>query len=150
MALKPLTNAGWGFETNCFVCEPANGKGLRIPFFYDDEERTVVANVALDDSFSGTPEHIHGGVTVAILDEAMAWAGIAEAEVFAVTRTIEARFLRPVRTGQACRVEARVTERVNDTLLKTSAVLRNAEGEPCARAEAEFAVRSRLKPFWST
>ena len=37
MALQPLTNAGWGFETNCFVCEPSNLLGLRIPYFLDEE-----------------------------------------------------------------------------------------------------------------
>ena len=43
MVTRPLENARWGFESNCFVCEPRNAAGLRIPFEHDDEAGVVLA-----------------------------------------------------------------------------------------------------------
>ena len=83
--IVPLTNDRWGFESNCFVCEPTNGAGLGIPFFHDTAARVVTATFVLDDRFSGAPQYVHGGLALAILDEAMAWATIAIEERFAVT-----------------------------------------------------------------
>ena len=74
MALVRLRNDAWQFRSNCFVCEPSNTAGLAIPFFHDDEAGTVVADFTLDERFSGAPHYVHGGVALAVLDEAMAWA----------------------------------------------------------------------------
>lgn len=40
--LRSLSNT-YGFATNCFVCEPTNGAGLRVSFSHDDERNVVVA-----------------------------------------------------------------------------------------------------------
>lgn len=47
---RPLSNDQWGFESSCFVCEPRNVGGLRIPFSYviDDDGERVTASFALD------------------------------------------------------------------------------------------------------
>src|SRR3954454_15176547 len=66
VARHRLHNETWGFDSNCFVCEPRNDAGLRIPFDHDDETDTVVAEFTLDDAFSGAPSYVHGGVTLAI------------------------------------------------------------------------------------
>jgi hypothetical protein len=63
-----LHNEDWGFETNCFVCEPRNDQGLRIPFFHDTELDVVFADFELSNVFSGAPTLVHGGVTLAVLD----------------------------------------------------------------------------------
>ena len=60
MAARRLTNEQWGFSSNCFVCEPTNGAGLRIPFFHDTERDVVTAEFDLTDAFSGTPSYVHG------------------------------------------------------------------------------------------
>lgn len=73
--MQALTNEQWGFETNCFVCEPRNDAGLRIPFFHDDATDTVTADFELDGRFSGAPNYLHGGVptaTFVVLGEAQA------------------------------------------------------------------------------
>ena len=140
MALHRLDNTAWGFGSNCFVCEPANERGLRVPFFHDDEAGLVTAELCLDEAFSGTPGYVHGGVTLAVLDEAMAWATIALAGVFAVTRTTTTTFLRPVRVGQAHRVEARVAGRPDGATLDLTAVVQDGDGQACAEARAQFAV----------
>ena len=137
MATHPLENARWGFESNCFVCEPRNAAGLNIPFEHDDEDGVVRAAFTLDDRFSGAPTYVHGGVVLAVLDEAMSWATIAIGGVFAVTSETSTRFLRPVRVGRDHTVEARVDEVAEDRL-ETSASVLDGKGRACAEARATF------------
>jgi uncharacterized protein (TIGR00369 family) len=141
VALRRLTNSRWGFESNCFVCEPSNASGMRIPFFHDEDAGLVRADINLDDRFSGAPNYVHGGVVLAILDEAMAWATIAISEKFAVTVESSARFLHPVRLGRGYTVEARVVE-PGEEHMACSAVLFDAKQRPCTEASAVFSVIS--------
>lgn len=141
MALRPLTNEGWGFSSNCFVCEPGNASGLRIPFSHDDEAGTVVAGVRLGPEFSGAPTYVHGGVVLAVLDEAQAWATIALGGRFAVTTETTTRFLRPARVGRDYRVEARLTGTDGETL-STAATVSDDRGRPCAESTATFRALS--------
>lgn len=141
MARRPLTNEAWGFSSNCFVCEPRNASGLRIPFSADDDAGTVVAEFTLDEGFSGAPSYVHGGVTLAILDEAQAWATIALGGRFAVTTETSTRFLRPVRVGRTYRVEARMTASEGETLATTAVVLDDRD-RPCAESASTFRALS--------
>jgi uncharacterized protein (TIGR00369 family) len=135
--VQPLDNDRWGFESNCFVCEARNDAGLRIPFFHDPDRDEVVAEFLLDERFSGAPTYVHGGVVLAVLDEAMAWATIAVAGSFAVTREMTTRFDYPVRVGRQYEVRARVTERGDDALSGDAEVV-DAKKRPCAAAHATF------------
>lgn len=108
MTVIGIHNEDWGFETNCFVCEPTNERGLRIPFFHDTERHIVFAEFELDHGFSGAPSLVHGGVTLAVLDEAMAWACIAIGKRWAVTTETSTRFHRAVYVDKRYRVEAAV------------------------------------------
>ena len=110
MSLIPLHNDDLGYETNCFVCEQSNADGLRIPFFHDTERNLVSAEFSLSNTFSGAPTVVHGGVSLAVLDEAMAWACIAIGRQWAVTTETSARFHRVVRVGSRYRVEAEVVD----------------------------------------
>ncbi|HEX2736941.1 MAG TPA: PaaI family thioesterase [Acidimicrobiia bacterium] len=144
MAVHPLENARWGFESNCFVCEQHNERGMQLPFFHDDERDVVFADYTLGDEFSGAPTYVHGGVTLAVLDEAMAWAAIAVGEKFAVTHETSATFDYPVRVGRAYRVEASLTER-SDERFKAEARVLDAKGRPCVRATSSLVVLSPAK-----
>ena len=137
MGLKVLDNAAWGFDTNCFVCERANPGGLRIPFHHDEEAGAVVAEFCLGPTFSGAPQLVHGGIVLAILDEAMAWAAIAIGGRFAVTKESAATFHRPVRVDRGYRVEAQLTSQTDEGIEAAAAVL-DAQGRPCATARATF------------
>jgi len=141
MARKPLTNAGWGFETNCYVCEPTNPLGLRIPFFHDDEAGVVTAEFRLGPEHSGAPHYVHGGVLLAILDEAMAWAAIALAGRFAVVQSTATTFDRPVRVDEPHRVLASVHTRT-DTAVTARASVVDAGDRRCAEARARLVVLS--------
>ncbi|HET7487323.1 MAG TPA: PaaI family thioesterase [Acidimicrobiales bacterium] len=138
MALVPLRNS-WQFQSNCFVCEPSNATGLAIPFFHDDEAAAVVADFTLDERFSGAPHYVHGGVALAVLDEAMAWGAIALGGSFALTVSTRARFVRPVRVGEPHRVEARLTRKTARGTFDLAAVLLDAGRKPCVRARSQFA-----------
>ncbi len=87
---RRLHNEDWGFDSNCFVCEPRNDGGLQIPFHHDLERDLVAATFTLGDRFSGAPSYVHGGVTLAVLDEAVAWATIGEAQAMHATGTAAA------------------------------------------------------------
>ena len=140
--LEALTNERWGFESNCFVCEPRNDAGLRIPFFHDEASGTVTATFILDDRFSGAPNHLHGGVLLAVLDEAMAWSTIALAHRWAVTGETTTRFEHPVRVGRTYTVTARITEPVpgDAATLAVTAEIADHEGRRCAASSATFVV----------
>jgi acyl-coenzyme A thioesterase PaaI-like protein len=138
-SLRRLHNDDWGFESSCFVCEPRNAGGLQIPFHHDVDAATVVAEFELSETFSGAPTYVHGGVTLAVLDEAMAWTTIAIGGKFAVTVETAARFGQPVRVGERYLVEARLRA-VEGDRLAASAEVRDSDGEVCVTAEASFAV----------
>lgn len=140
--MEALTNERWGFESNCFVCEPRNDAGLRIPFFHDEATGTVTATFTLDDRFSGAPSYLHGGVLLAVLDEAMAWATIAVAHRWAVTGETTTRFEHPVRVGRSYTVTACVPEPVADdaSTLAATAEITDDKGRRCAESSATFVV----------
>ncbi|HUS61931.1 MAG TPA: PaaI family thioesterase [Acidimicrobiales bacterium] len=119
------------------MCEPSNDHGLRIPFFHDDTAHRVVADFALSEAFSGAPSYVHGGVLLAVLDEAMGWATIAIEHTFAVTRHTSTAFRRPVRVGLPHRVEAWINGRAEGAI-DAEAVITDEAGKKCALATARF------------
>ncbi len=134
---RRLHNEDWGFETNCFVCEPRNDRGLRLPFWCDDEAGVVSTEFELDAGYSGAPNFVHGGVTLAVLDEAQAWACIAIGHQWALTTETTTRFLRPVRIGHRYRVEARVVDHT-DSIMRTTGVVTDEAGKVRAESTAAF------------
>lgn len=144
MTVHRLDNAQWGFDSSCFVCDRANPTGLQIGFVHDDEAGLVRATFALGEAFSGAPTYVHGGIVLAVMDEAMAWAAIALAHTWALTRQTEATFVRPVRVGRTHEVVARhLSTEADGTLRLTAEVLRpGAPPERYAEARATFVALS--------
>ena len=135
--LRPLTNT-FGFETNCFVCDPGNRAGLRVPFFLDEEHQTVLATVRLGTDFSGAPTLVHGGVLAALCDDALAWASIVLARRFALTAESRLRYLEPVPCDREFTVSARVIGLLDEQIWATSEI---RIGETVhVRAEARLTV----------
>lgn len=139
VALLALHNDDFGYETNCFVCEQRNERGLRIPFFHDDERRVVTAEFTLSNTFSGAPTLVHGGVSLAVLDEAMAWACIAVGRQWAVTRETTTRFDRAVYVDKPHRVEAELVDQ-SDTEIVATARIVDLKGRVRAESRATFTV----------
>lgn len=141
MTITRLTNEQWGFTSNCFVCEPKNDQGLQVPFFHDDERDVVTATFTLTDAFSGAPSYLHGGVSLAVLDEVQAWATIAVAGKFAVTTKTAAEFRKPVRVGKEYTLEGSVSSVDGDTISTVGRIL-DHRGDERVRSESTFFVLS--------
>ena len=136
-----MENNAFGFPAACFVCDASNPHGLRLSFIHDDETDTVSSEFTLGSAYSGAPRFVHGGLVLAILDEAMAWAAISIAGRFAVSRTTRASFRRPVMVDVAHRVEALVEGHDQASVSARARVL-NPEGKRCAEASARLAILS--------
>lgn len=134
---RRLHNDDWGYESNCYVCEARNEGGLQIPFFHDLENDVVEADFLLDSTYSGAPTMVHGGVQLAVLDEAMAWATIAIAGQWALTSKSSAEFLAPVMVDVRHQVDARIGA-VDGTRITAAACIINGDGVVCTTAAAEF------------
>ncbi len=141
MTVSRLTNERWGFSSNCFVCEPTNSVGLRQAFFHDTDAGLVFAPLHLGAEHSGAPSYVHGGVQLALLDEAMAWAAIAVVERFAVTASFSSEFHHPVRIDRDYRLEATIDAQT-ETLLTASARILDDQGRLRTSATARLVVLS--------
>jgi uncharacterized protein (TIGR00369 family) len=135
---KPLTNT-FDFASLCFVCDQGNAEGMRQQFFLDDELGRVVATFTPLPGFSGAPNYTHGGASMAVLDDAMAWAIIELKQRFGITRRCEVDFIRPVMIGASHDVQAWV-ESFADRSLVARAEMRNSEGKLCVATKATYIV----------
>ncbi len=139
MAVRALDNLAFGFPAECFVCDRSNPSGLRLSFVHDDEAEVVRSEFTLGPAYSGAPRFVHGGLVLAILDEAMAWAAIGIAGRFAVSRTSRASFRRPVMVDAPHRVEAFVEDHDEASVSARARVL-NEAGKKCAEASGRLVV----------
>lgn len=139
VTLIPLHNGDLGYETNCFVCEQSNKQGLRIRFFHDTDRNLVTAEFSLSNSYSGAPTMVHGGVSLAVLDEAMAWACIAIGRRWAVTAETTTRFDRAIYVDKPHNVEAEIAEQT-DTEISTIGRIVDLKGRVRAESKATFIV----------
>jgi len=135
---KPLANT-FAFASMCFVCDPENDDGMRQRFFLDEESQRIVAEFTPVPGFSGAPNYTHGGASMAVLDDAMAWAIIELKRRFGITRKCEVDFIRPVSIGAKHDVQAWV-ESFEERALVARSEMRNAEGKLCVAAKATYLV----------
>ena len=128
---------------------PPTARGLRIPFAYDDESQLVTAEFTLGPEFSGVPRYVHGGVVLAILDEAMAWAAIAAGGPLRRVHQTATTFDRPVKVGSAYRVEASV-QTSSDAAVTTRAAIFSASlvTAPLKATQPAAAAAPRPTPAW--
>jgi len=93
----------------CFGCGIANLFGLQMEVERHGDDH-VVGRFFLKQDHQGPPNHAHGGVISAALDEAMALV-LHAAGAVTVSRRIEVDFLEPAPVGTFVRVEARIDGR---------------------------------------
>ncbi len=135
---KLLVNT-FGFASLCFVCDADNEGGMRQQFYADDDLGRIVADFTPTAALSGAPNYTHGGASMAVLDDAMAWAIIEHKQRFGITRRCEVDFIRPVMIDAAHSVQAWV-ESIEDRALVARGELRNAESKLCVAAKATYIV----------
>lgn len=139
MTARRLTNDAWGLESSCFVCEATNAAGLRLELWADDALDQVWADVNLGAEFSGAPTLVHGGISLAVLDEVQAWAVIALAGSWAVTVETSASFPRPIRLDTDYRAIGEVVGREGN-VIATAGRIETPKGLVCVTSTASFQV----------
>jgi acyl-coenzyme A thioesterase PaaI-like protein len=139
MTARRLTNDDWGLDSSCFVCEARNDRGLQLELWVDDETGDVWTDLNLGTEFSGAPTLVHGGVTLAILDEVQAWAVIALAHSWAVTVETAATFSKPIRLGTEYRAVGEISGRDGDRVT-TRGRIETPQGLVCVTSTAQFQV----------
>ena len=81
-------------DGSCFACGPQNPIGLHLEFERSGPQ-SVRAQITLAPQFSGWKNMAHGGIAMALLDEAMAHAAAA-AGFRGMTASLHSRFRAPV------------------------------------------------------
>jgi acyl-coenzyme A thioesterase PaaI-like protein len=102
----------------------------------------VQARLTLAPEYQGWRGIAHGGIVMALLDEAMAHAaGFAGHR--GVTASVSVRFRKPVPLEQPIEVRGRVTWQRRNVLGVDASVL-NSSGDVLANAEGSFVSRGKL------
>ncbi len=128
-------------DGNCFACGPENAAGLHVHFDRDQREG-VVALVTLAPQFQGWRGIAHGGIVMALLDEAMAHAaGFAGHR--GVTASVSVRFRHPVPLERPIEVRGRVTWHRRN-VLGVEATIGDRDGRLLAQAQGSFVSRGSL------
>jgi acyl-coenzyme A thioesterase PaaI-like protein len=128
-------------DGNCFACGPTNPIGMHVHFDRANGEG-VLARVMLAPEYQGWRGIAHGGIIMALLDEAMAHAA-GFAGYRGVTASVNVRFRKPVPLERPIEVRGRVTwQRRN--VLGVDATIYDGAGNVLAHAEGNFVSRGRL------
>lgn len=127
-------------DGRCFACGPENAIGLRLQF--EKHGDVVYARTILRPEFQGWQGIAHGGVALALLDEAMAHAAGA-AGYRGVTATMNARFRKPVPLGVTLEVEGRV-KWMRRNVLELEARVTDPSGAVLLEGEGRFVSQGRI------
>lgn len=129
-------------DGRCFACGPENETGLRLRFDRNGDDG-VVAVTELRPEFQGWQGIAHGGIALALLDEAMAHAAGAAGHR-GVTATMNARFRKPVPLGVPLRIEGRV-KWMRSNVLELQAKVIDASGAVLVEGEGRFVSQGRIE-----
>jgi len=123
-------------KNTCFGCGAENHEGMRLKFFFDEQQGRAICNFKLAKRYQGPPGHAHGGIIATILDEAMGKVNKLRS-VIALTKRMDIEYMLPVPLGEkltAVGWEKTVDGRKHFNL----AEIRNEAGEVLARSEGLF------------
>lgn len=129
-------------DGRCFACGPENEIGLRLRFERAGEDG-VLARTTLRPEFQGWRGIAHGGVALALLDEAMAHAAGAAGHR-GVTASMNARFRKPVPLGVPLEIEGRV-KWTRRNVLELQASVTDPSGAVLVEAEGRFVSQGRIE-----
>ena len=128
-------------DGRCFACGPENRIGLQL-VFEEAGEGAVRARTQLRADFAGWQGIAHGGIALALLDEAMAYAA-GSVGFRGVTASMNTRFRRPVPLETPIEIHGRV-EWVRRNVLQLTARVTDAEGAVLAQADGRFVAQGRI------
>lgn len=129
-------------DGRCFACGPENEIGLHLRFERAAGEG-VRARAVLRPEFQGWQGIAHGGVALALLDEAMAHAAGAAGHR-GVTASMNARFRKAVPLGVPLEIEGRV-KWTRRNVLELYASVKDESGTLLVEAEGRFVSQGRIE-----
>ena len=126
--LQPKTNF-------CFGCGPENPHGLQVPFSPDGPHGSRGLYTARAEH-CGWPSILHGGVTFALMDEALGWA-VHFQGLHGVTARADTRFRQPIPVGAELIIRAWTLEQRRRLLTaRAEARINNEEQTLAAEVDA--------------
>lgn len=126
-----------GDANRCFVCGPANPRGLQLRFRLEDG--VCRSEFTPGELHGGFETVTHGGIVFSVLDDAMAnWLFLQGAR--GLTAKCEIRYREPLAVGTRVLVEARLKSRRRRLFVLESALRLPDSGQIVAEAEASFMV----------
>ncbi len=123
-------------DNKCFVCGRENPSGLQIPFKVDKENKTITCEFTPGPEYQGFKGITHGGIIATLLDEAMVRLAF-DLGIYAVTASIEVRYINPLMSGEKVHVSASITKEAKK-LLEAKAEAHTPDGKRVAKAEAKL------------
>ena len=140
-------------DGRCFACGPDNPIGLHLHFA--PEADGVVCRAALPAEMQGWKGIAHGGIAMALIDEAMAHAA-GYAGHRGVTASVNIRFRKPVPLERELLITGRVASQRRNVVF-TEAQVRDADGVLLVEADGKFvslapvdAIVDRRHPDFTT
>lgn len=131
-------------STNCFVCGKDNAGGL-FASFYETSTGEVVSIIKTKIGHQSYPEHTHGGVICAILDETAGRAVWAVDEgALAVTASLEIKYFRPVPLNQEFLAVGKVDFNSNRWYKATGRIY-DKEGNLLAESKATYVKQKKTQ-----
>jgi len=127
----------------CFGCGVNNHNGLHGRF-YNTKDGKSVALFQAGDAFQSYPDRLHGGITAAMLDEALGRSILAvEPYCWAVTVELNVRYIKPVPLNSPLKIMSEVTEN-NRRIFRCAGSLVLSDGEIAATATGTY-MKQRLE-----
>jgi len=129
-------------DGRCFACGRDNPIGLHLRFRIDGESASC--ETTLSSVFQGWKGVAHGGIVMALVDEAMAFAAGAVGWK-GVTAECTTRFRRPIPLEEPVRICGKVLwQRRN--VIGVAAEIFDSKGELLASGEGKFVGKARIEP----
>ena len=113
---------------DCYVCGPQNPLGLQVKFVPDGEKGTRAEYTARAEH-CGWPGLLHGGISFALMDEALAYALYMQG-LYGVTAKVETRFRAPIAVGSELIVRAWTLEQRRNLVDARAEIRLRQDGEP--------------------
>jgi acyl-coenzyme A thioesterase PaaI-like protein len=121
----------------CFACGTANPIGLNLEFYAVGNK--VISEVTLNKYHVGWSDIAHGGIISTILDEVMSWTILYYKRCFFVTRKLEIKYIKPVKTGVPLVASGSIeTSCEYEKILTVTGELRDKQNTLLAKAKGEF------------
>ncbi len=129
-------NAGY----NCFGCSPDNHLGLKLEFWFDEENKSVEAKWNPEKYLQGYDGVLHGGIQATAMDEIASWAIYVLLETAGVTSKMEIRYLKPVLINKGTITIKAISIQAEKRVANVSVELYDGNNLLCAEATVQYFI----------